>query len=767
MPHSIPKPVESLRFFSRFREELYYTSARFESPWGMEVPIIYTDSTAMGLPMRSIEGRIRSLVETADLSNIHERYHESLERVKRYVNAGDRYEILPAGTGCTAAMNILTRDILGFRSPDYWDRSVIEQTIPENEKPFLITTMMEHHSSDLVLRECVYKELFHIGFDDRGLPDFDALENVLESIRTKFENPILITCTAGSNVTGIKPDLCRAVEIAHRFDALIALDFAAAGPYSSLDLQGCGADAYGLSPHKFPGGPQTCGLLCLDRDLLGSQYNPVIPGPSTMIELIRVAEVMDLKKSMDIERIRSVVTYYAHEALDRLSTLDNVEIIGRMDLERFAIISFVVRSPFSSNNPPPDELKAYLLAHPPSGSNQVFYVHHNLIATLLNDRYGIQVRPGCSCAGPYGHWLLQIGDDESRYHRDRIDRRLLDQKPGWVRITFNELNSSEEFETVVKAVKDVSAHWNEYCGKYSQDMSTGEFSHISSEHIHVGITEWQELMDPEDALYSPAIEEFMEKQILPFAANTHTEINHTGTTCTLWYHWAQRIIRTATGVDDSYALRFIRAGYDPLRVLLFYLGIELPARMEAKYRFSRILDSRKRKNIYILGDTPDFQPGSVFADLAHFDDFPTFRSAVEHAPENSIILAGFGYSLKNDELTFISRVSRGTDITCIIDTTELLGTGALGLQSSGIHGCVIRTERLPGGLQTHPVILLQESRFENAIALDIGGGIVDWTTVDQQQYVSDRTVLEDAGTPGIFQGIRSGIVIGRCAASLR
>jgi len=117
-------------------------------------------------------------------------------------------------------------------------------------------------------------------------------------------------------------------------------------------------------------------------------------------------------------------------------------------------------------------------------------------------------------------------------------------------------------------------------------------------------------------------------------------------------------------------------------------------------------------------------------------------------------------------LISISRAIRARSLTCIIDATNLIGNTTLDLKTTGIHGCFIQTEHLPGGFQTHPVLILQESRFKNAIPLDIGGGIVNWTTVDQQRYVSDRTVLEDAGTPGIFQGIRSGLVIGRRAASL-
>ena len=79
--------------------------------------------------------------------------------------------------------------------------------------------------------------------------------------------------------------------------------------------------------------------------------------------------------------------------------------------------------------------------------------------------------------------------------------------------------------------------------------------------------------------------------------------------------------------------------------------------------------------------------------------------------------------------------------------------------SGRLAGAVVTAERLPGGLQTHPVLLLREDLFGNRLPMDVGGGIVDWTTEHLQRYVSDRTVLEDAGTPGIIQGIRTALVM--------
>jgi selenocysteine lyase/cysteine desulfurase len=41
-------------------------------------------------------------------------------------------------------------------------------------------------------------------------------------------------------------------------------------------------------------------------------------------------------------------------------------------------------------------------------------LHYGFVVSLLNDLFGIQVRGGCSCAGPYGHTLLGMRHRDGR-----------------------------------------------------------------------------------------------------------------------------------------------------------------------------------------------------------------------------------------------------------------------------------------------------------------------------------------------------------------
>jgi selenocysteine lyase/cysteine desulfurase len=71
------------------------------------------------------------------------------------------------------------------------------------------------------------------------------------------------------------------------------------------------------------------------------------------------------------------------------------------------------------------------------------------ISQYLSDNYGIQTRAGCSCAGPYGHDLLNLEDGQS-----------FDEKPGWLRVSMHFTHTKEEIDILIegikKAIKDLS-----------------------------------------------------------------------------------------------------------------------------------------------------------------------------------------------------------------------------------------------------------------------------------------------------------------------
>ena len=111
-----------------------------------------------------------------------------------------------------------------------------------------------------------------------------------------------------------------------------------------------------------------------------------------------------------------------------------------------------------------------------------FYVediHYNLLVRLLNDRFGIQVRGGCSCAGTYGHYLLHVDPNRSSRITEKIDQGDLSEKPGWVRVSLHPTTTVAEVRLLAEAVRECVAHVESWGADYRYSSKTNEFSHVS------------------------------------------------------------------------------------------------------------------------------------------------------------------------------------------------------------------------------------------------------------------------------------------------
>lgn len=110
--------------------------------------------------------------------------------------------------------------------------------------------------------------------------DYQALESILKESEI-FYNKIICSFSAGSNVTGIKTDVSQVVEIVKKYNSLLFLDYAGVGPYVKIDMSQA-IDAIYLSPHKFLGGPGTCGIAIFKNSIYPNHLNPTHGGGGTV-----------------------------------------------------------------------------------------------------------------------------------------------------------------------------------------------------------------------------------------------------------------------------------------------------------------------------------------------------------------------------------------------------------------------------------------------------------------------------------------------------
>jgi len=335
---------------------------------------------------------------------------------------------------------------------------------------------MEHHSNQTTWLETI-ADVVVLPPNDEGLVDTNFLINELD--KHKNRELKIGAFTACSNVTGIETPYHQLAKIMHQHDGYTFIDIACSAPYVNIDMHPKDPeeklDAIFFSPHKFLGGPGSSGVLIFDSKLYQNKV-PDLPGGGTVdwtnpwgqhkfvsnielredggtpsfLQAIRAALVIKLKEEMGIEKMKEREGELVKIAFEEMRKIPGLHILADNVEERLGAISFYVDD-----------------------------IHYNIIVKLLNDRYGIQTRGGCSCAGTYGHYLLHVDPAHSKRVTDKINRGDLSEKPGWVRMSIHPTMTNEEIIYIIKAIKEIVDNINDWQTDYDYDIQKNEFFHKS------------------------------------------------------------------------------------------------------------------------------------------------------------------------------------------------------------------------------------------------------------------------------------------------
>ncbi|XP_020592305.1 LOW QUALITY PROTEIN: uncharacterized protein LOC110032872 [Phalaenopsis equestris] len=99
------------------------------------------------------------------------------------------------------------------------------------------------------------------------------------------------------------------------------------------------------------------------------------------------------------------------------------------------------------------------------------------VAKLLNDLFGIQARGGCSCAGPYGHYLLGVDENLSLGIRSFVQKGYEGLKPGWTRVSFSYYMTGQKFNFILSAIEFIAANGHRFLSLYDFDWRTGDWAY--------------------------------------------------------------------------------------------------------------------------------------------------------------------------------------------------------------------------------------------------------------------------------------------------
>jgi selenocysteine lyase/cysteine desulfurase len=480
------------QYFGQFRKNIIGNECDYISSYGKK-RMIYADWVASGRMYYPIEKiMIESIgpfvgnthTETSEVGKLMTRaYHLAHQKIKAHVNANMEDVIITTGFGMTGAVVKFQR-ILGLKPcPDESHSHFTD----ESQKPVVFVTHMEHHSNQTTWFETI-ADVVVVEPGKDLLVDLNHLEIALKKYAHRKIK--IGAFTACSNVTGIRTPYHAMARLMHQHNGLVFIDFAASAPYDDIDMHPADPleklDAVFFSPHKFLGGPGASGVLIFDSRLYTMKV-PDQPGGGTVdwtnpwgehkyiddieiredggtpgfLQAIRTALAIELKNQMGVKLIHQKEKELTEIAFREFRKVPDLHLLADTVEDRLAVMSLYIRN-----------------------------IHYNLIVSLLSDRFGIQVRGGCACAGTYGHFLLDVSYEKSKVITDKINKGDLSEKPGWVRVSLHPTMTGEEVIMIADALRQIQQNHVEWALEYSYNKHTNEFLHKSALVEDLQVQSW-------------------------------------------------------------------------------------------------------------------------------------------------------------------------------------------------------------------------------------------------------------------------------------
>ncbi len=495
-------PVVSFEFL---RQQIVGCDCTFSTPFG-ERMMVYSDYTASGRCLLFVENYLESLQR--NYANTHTEdditgrsmtalLHDAEATIKTAVNAGADGRIIAVGTGASGAIDKL-QQILGVACPpathELINRALGEfigterrqefEAFLDQRQPVIFVGPYEHHSNEVSWRQGL-ATVVTVDLAADGSIDLEHLERLLKL--PEYQGRLRVgSFSAASNVTGMRSPIHEISCLLHRHNAIACFDYAASAPYVDIDMNppkingdDPSIDAIFISPHKFIGGPGSSGILVFNKRIYNERLAPTVAAGGTVdyvspadhdfihdieerekagtpgvLQTLKAAMVFSIQHALGTESIEEREQELLTRAFARWNRNQQIEILGNPDPQRrVGIVSFNIKEP------------------------QGRYLHPKFITAVLNDLFGIQSRAGCSCAGPYGHRLLDIDLEHSDHYRHWISKGFTGIKPGWGRVCFHFTMDDAEADYIIDAIDFIATYGHLFLPLYQFDLQSGAWTH--------------------------------------------------------------------------------------------------------------------------------------------------------------------------------------------------------------------------------------------------------------------------------------------------
>ena len=277
--------------------------------------------------------------------NATNKYEETRMSIKNFINAGSKDEIVFT-KNATESINLVAT-------------TFGQQNIQKGDE--ILITELEHHSNYVpwhYLRETRGAVIKFAPIDENGDIIIDKLKELITS-KTK-----IISVTHVSNVTGTIVPIKDIVEIAHKKNIPVLVDGCQSAPHIKINVKDLDCDFYVISCHKVYG-PTGVGILYAKKKWL-EKLPPYIGGGGMISEVKKdkityasvpekyeagtmpTAEVVAFNESIKFMQSIGIENIMKHEkeitdyALEKLKTINSVNIIGNPK-NKAGVISFTLK----------------------------------------------------------------------------------------------------------------------------------------------------------------------------------------------------------------------------------------------------------------------------------------------------------------------------------------------------------------------------------------------------------------------------------------
>lgn len=355
---------------------------------------IYLDSACMALKPQQVIDAMNEYYERYPAcggrsihtfgKEVSEAYDRAREKFAEFINARSPHECIWT-RNATEAINIVAQSM----------------KLPKGSK--IVTTSLEHHSGSLPFVERAKRDDLRVEIvkaNSDGTFDVEAWKAAIDN------DTCMVSVVHSSNVTGTVAPLGTIIELAHDRGALVLSDDAQYAPHHPMDVQASDVDFSAISVHKMCG-PSGMGVLYGKSNLL-NEMDMFLTGGDTVADVrfengqiipeylpppekfeaglqnyagaIGAGTAAEYLQAIGMKEIEKHEKNLLSRALEKLLSMENVHVIGTSDITiRTGLVTFTVDTVESAHD----------------------------VATFLDTEFGVMVRSGWHCAGPF-HYQLGI-----------------------------------------------------------------------------------------------------------------------------------------------------------------------------------------------------------------------------------------------------------------------------------------------------------------------------------------------------------------------